>query len=559
MAEHQTPENEQPFIPPHYMLILAVVGLLVAVAVVFTQPTFSVVGWGGLGIAVLSLVAWVLMAPDQAKGVLTGRTLRFGGMSLVVTIIVMTALVAIYTLVRTQNVRIDLTQRDTFSLTAESQNAIVALGADPTAPAIKLTAFYDATRAAQRDQDTLLFEDYQQKSSGKITYEFVDLDRSPQLAQQMGINGSGQIFVARVTEDGSLDIENGEVVNFLSQDGLTNAILRVAAAGDFRAYFVTVPGGLNLIASAQEGMSTLNNWLTQGLGWTTRQVGLFEFTSEAGGVELNDPNVDGEVVVIPGGDTPLAEDELKVLTDYLDEGGNLVIVGAPDSSANADYALATDPALNDYLWANFGLRMNNDIVVDPTLSFQTPLVPVSTDFSLNHPITSAFPRRSGMAFELSHSITIADPLPEGVDARYLARSTADAYTKTDFNAVLEGNFERTDEDVSGPFAMAAVSENSTTGARVVLFGSTSIIRNDYGSLASLMNQVAARNSLVWTTGFDEYVTQVTIQSAQRPQDQPIFVDSQSGGIINLVTTILLPFGVLAIGFLVWWNNRETAH
>ncbi len=558
MAEHQTPENEQPFIPPHYMLILAVVGLVVAVAVAFTQPTFSVVGWGGLGIALLSLVAWVLMAPDQARGVLTGRTLRFGGTSVIVTIIVLTALVAIYTLVRGQNVRLDLTQRDTFSLTEASQNAIVALGADPTAPAIRLVAFYDATGAAQRDQNTLLLEDYQQRSSGKITYEFVDLDRNPQRAQQMGISGNGQIFVGRVTEDGSLDIENGEVVNFFSQDGLTNAILRVAAAGDFRAYFVTVPGGLQLIASAQDGMATINSWLTQALGWTTRQVGLFEFTTDVGGGLLNDPNVDGEVVVIPGGDTPLAEDEVQVLIDYLDEGGNLVIFGAPDSNPNTDYALATDPALNDYLWENFGLRMNNDIVVDPILSFQTPLVPVSTDFSLNHPITSAFPRRSGMAFELAHSISIADPLPEGVDARYLARSSADAYTKTDFDTVLEGEFERVPEDPAGPFPMAAVAENTTTGARVVLFGSTSVIRNDYGSLASLMNQAAARNSLVWTTGFDEYVTQVTIQSAQRPQDQPIFVDSQSGGIINLVTTILLPFGVLAIGFLVWWNNRETA-
>src|SRR5690606_41466657 len=98
--EQQTPENEQPFIPPHYMLILVVVGLVVAIGVYLTQPTFSVVGWGGLGIAVLSLVAYVLMAPEQAKAALTGRTMRFGGTSVLVTIVLLVALGFAYVFVR---------------------------------------------------------------------------------------------------------------------------------------------------------------------------------------------------------------------------------------------------------------------------------------------------------------------------------------------------------------------------------------------------------------------------------------------------------------------------
>jgi cellobiose-specific phosphotransferase system component IIC len=118
----QTPDlspktnEDEAFIPPYYMLILAVVGLVVALAVWITQPTFTVVGWGGLGITVLSLVAWVLMAPQQAKAFITGRTARFGGTSILVTLIVLVALIAIYTFIRGQDIRIDLTQRNEFSL-----------------------------------------------------------------------------------------------------------------------------------------------------------------------------------------------------------------------------------------------------------------------------------------------------------------------------------------------------------------------------------------------------------------------------------------------------------
>ena len=558
MAEQpQTPENEQPFIPPHYMLFLALVGLLVAVAVAFTQPTFTVVGWGGLGIMVLSLVAWVMMAPDQARDALTGRTMRFGGTSLLVTIVVLVALIAIYTLVRGLDLRADLTQRDMYSLTEESRQAISTMAADPTVPQIRITAFYDALRAPQQDRDALLFEDYEQISGGKITYEFVDPDRNPALANAMGITQGGQVFVARLDENSEADIENGEQVNFVSQDALTNAILKVAAAGDFRAYFLQVEGGLNLAGAGPEDMGTLNTLLTDQLDWTTRQVGLFDFATPDGGFEITDPNADGQVLVIPGGTAPLSDEETDILIDYLNEGGELIILAAPTTDPDST-SLATSEALNNYLWENFGMRFNDDIVIDPLQAWQTPLIPVSTDFSLNHPITASFPQRSGMAFELPHSIEVADPLPDGITGRFLARSTADSYSKTDYEAVLNGEFERTPEDPTGPMVLAAVAENINTGARVVLFGSTSIAKNGYAPVVSLVNLDAMFNSLIWSTGFDEYFLQINIQSAQRPQDTPIFVDRSTGGMINLVTTILLPFGALAIGFLVWWTNREPA-
>ena len=347
------------------------------------------------------------------------------------------------------------------------------------------------------------------------------------------------------------------MVNNVNQDDLTNAVLKVAANGNFQAYFLQLDGGLALTSSASDGMGTLNSLLTDRLDWKTHQVGLFQFTSPTGGFQLNDPNVDGEVVVIPGGDKQLTDDETKILTDYLDKGGSLIILAGPDSGTDKT-STAVTPALNDYLWKNFGLRFNDDIVIDPTQAWQTPLIPVSTDFSLDHTITKSFPSRTGMAFELPHSIQVADTMPDGVTGRWLARSTADAYSKTDYQAVVNGQYDRAAEDPAGPFALAAVSENSSTGAKVVLFGSTSIAMNNYAPIASLVNLDAMFNSLVWTTGFDTFFTQINIQSAQRPQDTPVFVDQTTGGMISLVTLLLLPFGVLAVGLLVWWNNREPA-
>src|SRR5690606_37404286 len=122
----------------------------------------------------------------------------------------------------------------------ESREAIAGIGADPNFGTVNIIAFYGAAQAASRDRDELLFEDYQRTSAGKITYQFVDPDRNPTLAQQYEVTRPGQIAVVPQNADSTPNVENAEVVDFFSQDALTNAILRVSASGDFRAYFLNL-------------------------------------------------------------------------------------------------------------------------------------------------------------------------------------------------------------------------------------------------------------------------------------------------------------------------------
>jgi hypothetical protein len=83
--------------------------------------------------------------------------------------------------------------------------------------------------------------------------------------------------------------------------------------------------------------------------------------------------------------------------------------------------------------------------------------------------------------------------------------------------------------------------------------------NNYATV--YQNLLGTVGSMTWATGFElsEFITQSSIQSAQRPEDTPILVDREGAGTINFITVVLLPFGILALGLLVWWNNRETAN
>lgn len=567
-------EPAEPLIPPQYLLVLGVFGLLVALAALLTQAQFGVVGFGGLGLGLLAFVAWALMVPQQAVAVLTGRTVRFGGVSVIVTLVFLTMLIVIYSFVRNQNIRFDLTERDQFSLTSESLGAITALGADPSIGNIKIIAFLGAGNAGARDQNTLLFESYVEASGGKVTYEFIDPDRFPNVATAFGISRIGEIVVVpeadpadiqadpvaaqfadqvRMSDGFNPDLENIELVTSsvqLQQD-LTNAILKVAASGEFNAYFLTVQNNIS------QEMITIKQNLAERYDWVVSDISLAALTSPNGEFTLNNANLDGEVIVIPGGSTPLSAQEIEILQNYLNNGGNLVVLAGTNLNAGA-ISLATDPAFNEMLFNNFGLRINNDIVIDETQAFQSPILPVSIDFDFSHYITNngIDLTQAVSVFEAPNSITIADTPPANVITTPLMRSSAEAYSRSDIAALLtQDAIERPADAVSQAYVLAASAENTQTGARVVLLGSSAIARDTYAAL-NIDNLAIAFNSLIWATDYNSFFNQITVLQEQNPTDTPIFADQQTLRNISFLIVIAIPFGVLSLGAYVWWSNRE---
>lgn len=555
MAE-QTPNPttpQEPLIPPRYLLIIAALGFIAALVVRLTQPEFSVVGYGGIGIGILALLMWALLAPQEARSVVTGRTARFGGTSLIVTIILLAVLIGVYVVARNAKLSVDLTQTDTYSLTDESKQAIAALGAEPGTPQVNIIAFYGPSQASTRDQATLLFDDYKSTSNGKVDYQFVDPEQNPQQASLYKVTRGGQIAVVKINDDGTPDTDNARLVSSVNQEDLTNAVLRVSASGVFNAYFLQVEDGV----SSQ--MSTLKQFLVQAYDWNVQDVTLLQLTSPDSEYKLNDPNATGQVLIVPGGSGALADQELQVLEDYLNGGGDVVIYAG--TLFNSDQtSLATADNLSDYLFQNFGVKFEKDVVIDKVQAYQSPLNPGATDLDRTSFITTnSIPTGQGaLVFEVPNSITVADTLPANVTVTPLARSATSSYAKTDLQAVIDGNIDQTDGDPSGPFVLAAAAENAQTGARVILLGSTSIGDDTYALFQQFDNFTVAFNSMVWGTHFADFATQVTVLQQQRPQDAPLFAADQELRNINFITIIVLPFGVLGIGLLVWWNNRERA-
>lgn len=555
--------NEQgtgnnPVIPPIFLLIISFAGFALALIIALTQPSFNTVGWGGLGMGVLGLMAWFLLAPEQLMMILRGRAFTFGGTALLVTLVFMVALVLVYIVVRQQGWRADFSQSENFSLSEQGRELVRTIAADPTVPALRILGFYGSAQAGQRDRTAVLLDDFVSASEGKISYEFIDPDRNPQLIDLYDVI-PGQFMVALLNAEGQPDLENAEIVAFPDQTLLTDALITVSASGDFRAYFLSTDNAVSPTDAGPIGAGVLAEQIRTVFKWTVAPISLFDLANPQSGIDLRDPAADGIVLVIPGGSSALPDEQFQLITDFIDAGGSVVIFA--DLGLDGAPGLAASENFNTYLEDRFGLRISNDTVIDPLNSLQSPLVLLTSDFG-DQFITENYAETDGIIMEIPQSIRINAEVPSTVVVTPLLFTSDQAYARSGLNfsqQLNEGDLARRPDDEAGPFILAAAAEDVGTGARVVVFGSTSLLYNQYQQFQSVgvRNLLAARDSFFWAADYENFFQRVpNPTSTDSPQNQPLFATDQQLRILNIISVGVLPFGILAIGIYIGWRRRE---
>lgn len=547
--------DAKPLFPPVYLLLIAGAGFLVALYVWLTQSTGEIEFWGGIGVGIVCLLAWALMAPEQVRALLTGRGFQYGTVGIVVAVVVIVALVFIYVVIRQQNIQQNFSATSPLILTDQAKAVVTTLASDPTTPPLKIIAFFDSTQGGQRDRISALLDEFERASSGRITYEFVNPDRQPLIAETYGAR-AGQFAVAPLKADGTPDSENAELVTNPSQQTIMDALLTASASGDFRAYFLRLENAPNFEGIASGDANILKTELEERYKWQTQVVSLLEFQDIITG---EDRAADGDLLVIAGGTTALPDEQLKIITDYLDAGGNLVLLAGVN--LEGEQALATADNISTYLSEKFGVRFTNEIIFDAKNSLQSVIDIVTASFSTEQYITQSFDDQTAIVLSAPHPVEIAATAPDGVTVTTLSSTFESAYTKADLDfsggtvsqeAILQQPTDRT-----GVIPVAAAAENTQTGARVVLVGSESLVYNQFKQLDPLgiKNSEMALRSVFWASGYNEFraISSVTLVA---PQTIPLFLLPEQINVINIVSTLVLPFGVLGIGFLMWWLRRE---
>ncbi|MBH8577252.1 Gldg family protein, partial [Nostocaceae cyanobacterium CENA369] len=368
-------------------------------------------------IAGIVISAWWVVWRSQQTNWWKRRSTQASTNALIAILAVLVILGLVNFLGTRYHLRADLTESQLFTLAPQSKELVHSLQQP-----VKVWVF----DGNQNPQDRELLENYQRQSSN-FKFEYVDPQTRPGLADKFGVKDYGEVYLESGEKRQLVQTINQN--ERLSEASLTNRLQQITSSNTAAVYFLQGHGERS-IAAGEGGISQAVRALSD-KSYTTSPLNLAEKS------QVPD---NAAVVVVAGPKRGLFDSEVKALQNYLNRGGDILLMIDPE----------TDPNLNSLL-QEWGVRLDNRLAVDVsgTSVGLGSAAPIITDYG-QHPITKDF--GNGISFyRLARPIEIT-PVP-GVEATPLLRTKPypDSWAESDLQSEkLEFN---PGKDLKGPLTL----------------------------------------------------------------------------------------------------------
>jgi ABC-type uncharacterized transport system involved in gliding motility auxiliary subunit len=460
----------------------------------------------------------------------------------------------------------DWTSSRLYSVSEKTKNVLSGLSDE-----IRVVVFMTPASALY-DQVSELLKRYQSESAN-IKIEYIDPDKEPlktrQLAEQFGISVADTVVFAYgdrtkyVTSDQMAEydyqgMQYGQAPRmqaFKGEEQFTSAILSLVAAGVPKVYFVTGHGEASISGGAGGAMSD-------------RSLAVLAEGLKRENIEAEDTNLlsgtvpeDADVLAIIGPTRSFTDNEIRLLGDYLDRGGRLLVCLDPLIEPGGSMR----PTRLEAFLLERGVEIGDDLVVDPSrkLPFYDLSAVYLTDFP-SHPVTQGL---EGIAvlFTIARSVTPADDS----EARRIVETSADGWGETNLGQLLAGQPVANDDvDTPGPVSVAVVLKGKASSAddqvedvdeerpsdgadsRMVVFGDSEFL-TDF-EISNAGNITLAMNAFNWLAVRDQ-----ALGIAPRQVEQVnLFLTGQQMRTILLIALLAMPGAAILLGVLVWRRRRH---
>ncbi|MEY3990581.1 MAG: hypothetical protein RI985_1662 [Chloroflexota bacterium] len=448
---------------------------------------------------------------DTLKSIFGGRSVRYGANATAMTLLFVAVLVMVNVLAVRYPQRIDMTATQQFTISQQTKQILAGLNGP-----IEIVGYFGSQdRALETDVDNRLKEYV--SASSQVSYRFIDPDRDPVAARNDNISSYGEIIVKygdrKISANGS------------DEKAITGAILQATQDVQTTVYFLTGHGERTIDDYNAQNISDVrtlleeNNFVVDTINLTVQSAVPLENT----------------VLVIADPQQELSADENRLIGEYFQNGGRLIVLSDPLS-----------PAPLTELMATWGLAWQDDMIVDQQSQLGNPLAPAV----LEYPYTDITRDLLGQAsvFNSVRSIKeTSEPgsVPEGVDLRVMLQSSENSSAATDFT---NGQVQVQETDAVGPLLFGYAI---TVGdGRAVVIGDADFISNGYLTVAQA-NGALFRNAVAWAA------TQDALISLPEPEfvDRRVFLTDSQSTLVFYSSVLGLPLLFIVSGIVVWWRRR----
>jgi ABC-type uncharacterized transport system involved in gliding motility auxiliary subunit len=526
--------------------VVAVVGLLllgtaVLIASVqgtgFSTPT-KIMALLGAGLLVVAAVLGI----GAIVALLRTRQGRFGMNVLTGSLIAVGIAILVNLLGTRYSARADVTAASRFTLAEQTQKVLAQLRSPLT-----IHTAVPANNPAAILYVSDLVKEYDE-SSDRVHLRVIDPARDPGLVEKLGIRG--QTWVVLESDDRLERLGAAD----MSEEGLTNAIVRVTREEKRRVYVVTGHGERSIDDESPSGYSRLRDALRQE-NYELVSLNL---------VDAGDVPQDAAVVLVLSPQSPLFVRDAEILAHYLDRGGHVLFAIDLIVSQGRLVDLGLDPLL-----AAYGIELGKGLIYDDTpFAKQRGVghyVPLAGSLSGKHAITTGF----------TNAISVF-PQSRGVwhqggrgQATVLAATVAQTWEETDYlDPETKPRFDA-DRDLQGPIPVAYAIEAPALVAptmdiladrerkltppmtRLVVVGDADFAANASIAISQLANRDLVLSSIAWLAEQEDLVA----VRPKNPDERRLDVNAAKRNVIRITSTVLFPMAIVVAGVLVWIRRR----
>ncbi|MGN0658403.1 MAG: GldG family protein [Emergencia sp.] len=461
------------------------------------------------------------------------NAMRGGSYSLMITVVVLAILVAVNVFVSvlpSSITRYDISAMKLYSITSNTKVVVNSLEED-------ITIYWVVQSGKEDDVVENLLSKYESLSD-HIEVVKKNPDVFPTFAEQ---------YTSETVENNSLIVECGDRSRFIGYDDI------YVQEGDMYSYtYSTSFDGEGAVTSAIDyviseelpqvyvleghGEADLPSTFSEQIEKENMEVSTFSL------LNVDEIPEEADCIIIYGPESDISKKEKDILSDYVEEGGRLLVMAGPveDDSLDNLYSLLSD----------YGVEANEGIVVEGDrehYAFQTPYM-LLPDMKSDEITDSLIEENYYPILPLSLGLTVTGSSSRASVSTILSTSEQ-AFSKIDGYAIT--TYEKEEGDIDGPFALA-VSVECDGGGRIVWFSSSAFLEDMYNAYASGANVDLGINALSSLIGESEAMA---IRS--KSLNYNYLTISESAGSLLKVTMIgIFPLMYLGTGIYVTLKRRR---
>lgn len=468
---------------------------------------------------------------EKLKNLFQTKNTKKGSYSIAVTAVVIAIIFVLNLLIRQLpgNIRqIDISDTSIYEISSTTKKLVKNLDYD-----IKLYVLADKSETDDRIKN---FISKYAGQSDKISVEWIDPVLHPStLTKYNAEENSIVVSCAKTDRQTTVSFDDilagsssyyGTTTSATSFDGdgqLTSALNYVTSSKEYKAYYTTGHGETDLSTSVTDLMEKSRV--------SSEVLNLLSSTS------IPD---DCDLLIMNGPTSDLTDDEIKVLQNYMDNGGKIIcLLAYTDKSMSNLYGFLKD----------YGMTVSDGYIADTERCYQGNYYYLIPNVTASGDMASGMSSNSVLMIN-SKGLTISDPDDDSITTESFMTTSENGYDITENN-------EKQGTYTLGATATQTVTvknddgEKENTESSLTVYGSSMLIDDQItSSFSNLENLTLFMNSVTSSLDNADNISiaskslEVTYNSIAYP------------GFFSILIIFVIPLGLLVGGFIVWFRRRR---